>query len=198
MFPQKACPQRLRTLRLAFLYPGPDDPWLNRVVARVSHNPVCHVELVFEDEMSFSIFQGSRLFFKPRTFSNPEYQLVSLNVSNAEYSAAYAFCEGAIRHDLGFTDLGMLGSYFQPTGCPICCYSESERAGYTYCSKIVTEALLFAGLPEVEKLHPCTTTPSFLLDAVRDSPRCVIDSNQFRRQLFFETGVIVRINQMGN
>lgn len=186
---------RQRTLKLAFLYPGPEDPLLNRVVARVSKNPVCHVELVFEDDMSFSIFQGSNLFFRHRTFSNPEYKVVALNVSSEEYLKSYFFCQEAVKHDFVFTDVGMLGSYFQPRHCPFLCSSPSGYSGSTFCSKIVTEALQFGEIPEVAHLIPSTTTPSLLLDTVGESPRCVLDTVQFRKQQLFEAG-IVRVNRM--
>jgi len=185
----KPCFQQ-RTIKLAFLYPGKDDPFINRLVAEVSKNPICHVELVFENDMSFSIFQGSSLFFKQRTFSNPEYKLMGLNVSNAEYVAAYSFCEQAVKENLQFTDVGMVGACIQPQNCPMCCFRPSESTGQTFCSKIVTEALQFAALPEVQGLHPCTTTPSILFDAISASKRSVCDTNSYRRQLLYDPQVV--------
>jgi hypothetical protein len=91
--------------------------------------------------------------------------------------------------------MGMLGSYFQPRHCPFLCSSPSGYSGSTFCSKIVTEALQFGEVPEVAHLIPSTTTPSLLLDTVGDSPRCVLDTVQFRKQQLFETG-IVRVNRM--
>ena len=93
--------------------------------------------------------------------------------------------------------MGMVGACLQPQGCAVCCYRPSEITGNTFCSKIVTEALQFAGLPEVQELHPCTTTPSLLLDAVGSSPRGVCDTSQYRRQLLFESGVVFVQQRMG-
>jgi len=179
-----------RTLKLAFLSPNEQDPAFNKLVARISKHPMCHVELVFEDGMAFSIFKGSKLFFKQRSFSNPDYQLVSLSVSNAEYQGAHAFCKQATDQGLEFTDWGMLGSYFQIQTCPFLCSSPSSSTGSTFCSKIVTEALQFAGVGEVQNLHPCTTTPSILFEAVKDSDRVMTDSVPFKQQQLFMVGVL--------
>jgi hypothetical protein len=185
-------PPRQRIIILAFLFPtSADNPLLNRVVARVSKYKTCHVELVFEDDMSFSIFAGSKLFFKKRTFSNPEYSLLSLSVSQAEYASLYSFCQSASTHDLGFTDAGMYMCYLQPRSCPVFNTAPSVEAGCTFCSKIVTEALLFAGTPEAEDLIPCTTTPSCLYGAFKDSPRRVLSSVGFRREQLRQAGVVV-------
>ena len=82
-------PERQRILIVAFLFPeSANNPLLNTIVARVSKHKTCHVELVFEDDMAFSIFAGSNLFFKHRTFNNPDYTLIALSISSAEYNAA--------------------------------------------------------------------------------------------------------------
>lgn len=60
--------------------------------------------------------------------------------------------------------------------------------GYTFCSKIVTEALKFGGLHEVEHLTPCTTTPSCLYEAVRDSQRKLLCSVPYKRDQLCRMG----------
>jgi hypothetical protein len=179
-----------RMLTLAFVRPSKDDPVFNRVVARMCKHGICHAELVFEDNMAFSIFAGQQVFFKPRTFSNPEYELVTLSVSHAEYTSAYGFCKQAVESNIGFTDVGMLAAYFQPKGCPCINTGSSLIAGHTFCSKIVTEALQFAGVKEAEKLYPCTTTPSCLYEAVKDSNRKLICSVPYKCEQLRHSGVI--------
>ena len=179
-----------RTLKLAFLIPNEKDPMFNKLVARISKYPMCHVELVFEDGMAFSIFKGSNLFFKPRTFSNPDYRLVSLSVSNAEYQSAHAFCTDAMACNLEFADTAMVCAYFQLPACPLFCTYPSTNYGSTFCSKIVTEALQFAGVSEVQHLQACLTTPSVLYDAVKDSDRGVMDSVPFKQQQLYNVGVL--------
>ena len=184
------CPKpQTRILMVAFLFPGPGDDPFNRFVARVSRNKCCHVELVFEDQMAFSIFKGSNLFFRPRSFSNPEYQLVSLYVTPSEYAAVYAFCKQAHSSDVAFTDAGMVAAYMQP--CPVFNTRPSFELGYTFCSKIVTEALQMGGVAEVEHLVPCMTTPSTLYSALKDSRRIVHHTVPYKCQQLMEVGRVM-------
>ena len=177
-----------RILTLACLCPGEDEPLFNVVVAKACKYPICHIELVFEDDMSFSIFADTNLFFKPRTFSNPDYHLVSLLVSSMEYNSAYTFCLNAHKYDVKFSNLAMFASYCQPRNCPLLCTTPSVHAGSTFCSKIITEALQFAGVFEVEHLTPCTTTPSHLFEAVKDSSRRVLNSVPYKREMLKQIG----------
>ena len=187
---KQTMPDTQRVLKLAFLRPGEHDPPFNHLVARLCKHRICHTELVFEDNMAFSIFAGQEAFFKPRTFSNPDYELVSLSVSPLEYNSAYSFCKQAMDHKIGFTDIGMVAAYVQPKSCPCVGTNSSLYTGCTFCSKIVTEALQFAGIPEVDHLTPCTTTPSCLYEAVKDSQRkllCTVPykSNQLKQWAVF-------------
>lgn len=182
-------PSRSRIITVAFLFPGQGDDWFNRLVAWASKHPCCHVELVFEDDMSFSIFSNSNLFFKKRTFSNPEYQLVSLSVSNLEYITAYSFCTAAMSHDISFHELGIYAAYAQP--CPMLFTRPSIEAGRTFCSKVVTEALQAARVREAEGLEPCMTTPSRLYETLKDSDRRINHSVKFKMNQLKQVGAVV-------
>ena len=184
------CAARTRILTIAFLFPeSADNDWFNLLVAKVSQHGCCHVELVFEDDMSFSIFANSKLFFKPRTFANPEYKLVSLSVSNMEYMAAYSYCAAAMSHEITFNELGIYAAYLQP--CPMLYTRPSVETGHTFCSKIVTEALQAGGLPEAEYLEPCRTTPSVLYEALHASGRRVHHSVTFKMEQLRQVGAVV-------
>lgn len=179
-----------RILTVAFLFPGSrDGDWFNRLVAAVSRHGCCHVELVFEDDMSFGIFSDTKVFFKPRTFANPEYRLVSLSVSNMEYTSAYGFCSAAMSHDIEFSEAGIYAAYLQP--CPMLFTRPSMETGSTFCSKIVTEALQAAGVTEAEGLVPCTTTPSTLYGALHESGRRVHHSVTFKMEQLRQVGAVV-------
>jgi hypothetical protein len=179
-----------RVLKLAFVRPGVNDPPFNRVVAHMCKHGICHAELVFEDNMAFSIFAGQKVFFRQRTLSNPEYEFISLAVPQSEYHNAYTFCMQAAENDIGFTDSGMLAAYFQPRGCPCINTGSSLSTGYTFCSKIVTEALQFAGVSEADALTPCTTTPSCLYEAVKDSQRKLLCSVPYKCEQLRHSGVL--------
>jgi len=173
----------------AFLFPvGWDNDWFNLFVAGISANSCCHVELVFEDDMAFSIFSQSNLFFRRRSFANPQYRLVSLSVTPEQYSKAYRFCADAVRHDIAFNEMGIYTAYMQP--CPMFYTGSSQEEGMTFCSKIVTEALQAAGIKEVDDLTPCTTTPSTLYTALSYSDRKIGHSLSFKREQLRTSGAL--------
>lgn len=157
-----------RALTLAFLRPPPDDLFENRLTAAFSRHGICHVELVFDNGTAFSIIQEERVAsLRARTMSNPRYETVSLAVTPAEYQACLRFCKEAHAQHLGFDGLGMYLSVVTPA----CVHRPSAQVGKTFCSKIITEALLHAGVREADGLSPSGTTPSGLYDAVRGSAR---------------------------
>ena len=177
-----AKPQRMLTL--AFLQPAPEDHWVNRLAARVSAFPFCHVELYFESiQQSFSIMWGETAGFRTKNLSNPNYTLISLSVSAREYDTCLEFCRTTASQGLVFDDRGMWSSWFTPVFA--CCQEPtSQQKGSTFCSKIILEALQFAGLPEIERLHPSVATPSRIYARIHQSPRIACNSVPYKRQAF--------------
>jgi|LauGreDrversion4_2_1035121.scaffolds.fasta_scaffold114179_2 hypothetical protein len=177
-----------RVLTLAFLVPTPDDHWANRLTARVSGHPFCHVELYFESiNQSFSILWSEKAGFRCKNLSNPNYQLVSLLVSSKEYDSTLEFCRSIANQNMGFDERGMWLSWFPSVMCCTACDSCSQHKGMTFCSKIITEALQFANLREVDGLAPACTTPSVLYDNLRRSTRIACNSVPFKRQALMMT-----------
>jgi len=170
-----------RILTLAFLMPLPDDHWVNRLSAAASRHPFCHVELYFESlQQSFSIIWGETAGFRCKSLGNPCYTLISLCVSAKEYDAALEFCRSAATQALRFDDRGMWMAWFSPLFC--CAGATSQQRQVTFCSKIITEALQFGGLREVQGLDPSGMTPSRLFECVRNSSRVACNSVPFKRQ----------------
>ena len=166
-------------LSLAFVSPTPDDHWLNRLTAWASRHPFYHVELHLETvDKCFSIQFGDTARLRTKSMANPNYRIVSLSVSSHEYENCLQFCQAAETWDLGFDDPGMYRSWYG-TGC---CESSSQMVGRTFCSKIITEALQYGHVPEVEHLNPALATPSRLYAAVASSPRVVCSSVPFKRE----------------
>ena len=176
-----AKPQRVLTL--AFLRPDAHDHLVNRWAAQASTHPYCHVELYFESiQQSFSIMWGETAGFRSKNLSNPNYELISLLVTPKEYDTSLEFCRSAVGHAMCFDSHGMWGSWFAPVlGCSAC-EASSQQAGRTFCSKIITEALQFGGLQEVEGLRPAAVTPSRLYASVHKSRRIACSSVPFKRQ----------------
>lgn len=162
-----------RTLTLAFLRPLPNDDPINVLTARMSKHGMCHAELVFDCGQAFSIYHGGTAALRHRSLSNPGYETVSLSVPSSEYRAAFQFCTAAHQSGYTFDSVGMYLASVHPGGCA---HKSSASLGRTFCSKIITEALQFAGVGEVESLSPSASTPSRLYSAVVDSDRRICHS----------------------
>jgi hypothetical protein len=177
-----------RIITLAFLTPHENDHWVNRLAARMCSHPFCHVELFFEStQQSFSILWGGTACFRGKNLSNPNYTVVSLCVSEKEYNLCLEFCRCASTQNLSFDERGMWLSWF--TSSTSCCGdTTSQLQGRTFCSKIITEALQFGGLKEVEDVRPSCVTPSRLFELVRSSNRVACNSVPFKRQVLVACG----------
>jgi hypothetical protein len=187
-------PRTTHTLNVAFMLADESDHWLNRLTARVSKHPFCHCEIHFDTtNQCFSIQAGELAALRTKSLGNPNYRIVSLGVSAAEYQGCLSFCEAATSWGLGLDDHAMFRSYY---GCG-CCEPSSRMAGSTFCSKIVTEALQYGGVPEVERLNPATTTPSRLYDAVHRSGRVVCASVPYKRGVLAHAAATARPAEPG-
>lgn len=181
-----------RVLTLAFLRTDPNDDWVNRLTAGVSTHPFCHVELYFESVgQSFSIISTEQAGFRNKNLSNPNYELISLLVSQKEYDNCLEFCRTVATHNLRFDNSGMWWSWFAPLNpCCSACDTPSKAKGSTFCSKIIAEALQFGGVKEIESLRPSASTPSRLYECVRHSSRIACNSVPFKRQAFMTLSMI--------
>ena len=181
-----------KILTIAFLCPSEDDHWVNRLTGRMSKHPFCHVELFFESiNQCFSIVWGETACFRAKNLSNPNYKLVSLDVAPREYDTCLEFCRVAGNQQLVFDDWGMWRSWFPQSLVCTCCDAGSQRKGRTFCSKIITEALQFAGIREVESLLPSSTTPSCLYRAVSVSQRVICCGVPVKRQALLRVSTMV-------
>ena len=100
------------TLTLAFVEPCENDHWLNRLTARVCKHPFCHVELYFgTTNQSFSILSGETANLRNKTLANPNYNLLTLAVTDHEYNSCLNYCIAAKSWDLKFDEEGMWGAW---------------------------------------------------------------------------------------
>lgn len=172
-----------RVLTLGFLRATGDDHWMNRLTAHpwVSRYPFCHVELYFETlGQAFSIVWGETASIKAKSLANPNYHVVSLCVSAAEYERTLQFCRSLSGQGIVFDDWGMGRSLCTAP----CMETNSQQRGSSFCSKLITEALQFGGVREVEELPAASATPSRLYECVRESSRLVCNSVPVKRQAF--------------
>lgn len=173
----------VRNLTLAFFSPGEHDDWVNRLVARASRHPYCHVEIYFETvNQSFSIQYGQKAELRTKTLQSNCYEYVTLGVTLKEYDSCLDYCRKISRSNVVFDDTGMWCSYF---------YVPSwSSEGKTFCSKVICEALKTAGVEEVMHRVPSFATPSRLYADLVHSKRRVCASVPYKReQMLKQTSV---------
>lgn len=174
-------------IMLCFYTPTPQDVWVNRAVAVVGRHRFCHCELRFDDGFATSIFAGEQVFYRKRTYSNPNYTLLSMLVSARQERALKAIAEEHAQGNVTFDACGMYaavspcmaGVYAVLCGC-VCCDRGSARLKPTFCSSYVTHLLQRVGIQEVALLNPRSTTPSMLYDAVHRTPMVCWDTVPFK------------------
>jgi hypothetical protein len=181
-----------KILTIAFLRSGAGDHWVNRLTSQVSTHPFCHAELFFESiNQCFSIVWGETAGFRTKNLGNPNYQLVSLAVSQREYETCLEFCRAASTQLMRFDNLGMWRSWFPPFLSCACCDPSSHDKGVTFCSKIIAEALQYGGVRELEGILPASTTPSILFQAVSASSRVICSGVPSKRQALMLSSLLI-------
>lgn len=191
----------MRTVRLLFLKAVEGDHWINRLVSRVDP-PFCHVELEFDmtdgapqgtacdlkffanvcgapkdapQTVATSIFAGESVFIKTRTFANPNYTILTLEVSDQAFSRMYAAAHSAAKRGDRFSSAAMLRSWL-----PCCCCCNTLPPGRTFCSAYVTALLQQGGVQEVRGLNPANVRPSSLFRLLQDAPRQCFSSVPYK------------------
>jgi hypothetical protein len=163
-----------RKINVMFYRPPPSDVFLNQLVA-LYDPPYSHVELSFEDGMASSIFNGETVFMCARTFSNPNYDIVTVTVSEEGYRRARAFCAHAHRTKVGFDSFGMFAAML-----PV--QLLAPKHDKTFCSRFVLEALQQAQLPGVHAENSMRMTPSRLYAIVSKQAGLMVDTVPARCQ----------------
>jgi hypothetical protein len=158
----------MRSVRVLFLRAAPDDHWINRLVSTLDP-PFCHVEIEFDlcgraapdafpaelCTLASSIYANETVFLKQRTFANPNYAIVTLNVGDAAFDRMLQYARRASEQEVAFSGAAMYLSFL-----PHCC--NTLQAGRTFCSAYVTSVLQAGGVQEVRHLTPCRVRPSTL------------------------------------
>jgi hypothetical protein len=178
-------------LTLAFFCPKDNDHIVNRLVAKASKHPYCHVELYFDTtNQAFSIMWGESAALREKNFSSTCYDIVTLDVTMQEYTQCLQFCRTISKENITFDDFGMWSSYFY-IGC---CLSPTQVRKKTFCSKIICEALQYAGVREVAHVYPNFCTPSRLYANVMKSSRRICASVPYKCQQLLNKRQIVCFN----
>ena len=168
-----------RKVRLCFYEPrGPDEHWLNRVVAFSGKHYVSHVEILFEDDMAASIFADDFVFFKKRSYSNPYYRIKMILVSSKSYDLMYDFARRCSERQIGFSNTKMF--------CGRIMGYVGGSTDTTFCSEFVTHTLQVGGVAFAMKMDATRSTPSVLLDRMNSHETVCFDSTAFKLNLAFK------------
>jgi len=125
---------------------------INKVVASIDR-PFCHVELQFEHDRACSIYMGSAVALRARTFDSPNYQCLRLACSDHQHTMAAGHAEHLHGKGLFFSSLQMTSCLLWAGNMP--------NPKHTFCSKLVTEILQQAGLVHAS-IDAHSTSPSGL------------------------------------
>lgn len=167
-----------RTVKILFYKPFENDCFINRFVSYLDP-PFCHVEICFENNMASSIFAGEKVFFKQRTYANPNYIIEAITVPDENYNDMYRMCIERERVGMGFDSFGMYTAMI-----PLI---KSMQVNCTFCSRHVTEVLQRGKVSEVMHLDASKVSPSKLHHVLRQSKKMVIDSVPYKMNRVFNT-----------
>jgi len=151
---------------LLFYKPPADDPFMNRVVAWLD-GPYCHCEIAFIPAaaqqgglqiLASSIYADEPVFLKNRTFSNTQYDSITLTVKPWQVHKMLQFCRDAVERKQGFDTWGFYTCMLPGSGF----FFQSGGRDVTFCSKFVAECLQHGDVCEFKSLMPTQCTPSAL------------------------------------
>jgi len=139
----------MASVRLWFYDPASDgDGFVNKLVARMDQ-PFCHVKTQFGDGLACSIYMGTAVVLRKRTFDSSNYSCVTMPCTRAQHSLALAHAHLLNNQGLTFSSLQM---YSCLLWTPI-----AVNATSTFCSKLVVDILQHASLlPPTVMSHQVT------------------------------------------
>ena len=157
-----------RKINFMFYTPPLEDHRMNRAVAWYDP-PYSHVEIGFENGVASSICAGETVSMHPRNYMNPNYDVLTLGVSEQAYNSVRAFCARAHENKVGFDNFGMFLSVLPFRFLP----AYGDR---TFCSRYVTEALQHGDIEHVRGLDSRSVTPSKLHAALSGRGGAIFDT----------------------
>jgi len=125
-------------LRVWFYDPSKDSNGLfNKLVSKLD-GPFCHCELQFPDDASCSIYMGTRVTLKKRSFDPTNYTCVAVMCSKKEQEAAQLAAAQHQQRGTPFSALAMSYSMLWMLMAP--------TSDTTFCSKLVADLLKTANV----------------------------------------------------
>jgi hypothetical protein len=170
-------PPDRKIIRLCFYEPrGAGEHWVNQLVAWFGKHYVSHVEILFQDDMAASIFAGDVVFWRKRSYSNPQYRIHSFDVPTKSYWLMYNYAQSMAQKNVAFSNAKMFCG-------PLIGYRGSSDE--TFCSEFVTQTLQVGGVDFAMKMNASRSTPSTLLEFMNTHSNVCFDSTAFKLGLAF-------------
>ena len=120
-------------LKLWFYDPtGDRDGYLNHFVARLD-GPYCHCELQFPDNNACTIYMGTNVVLKKRSFSPEAYTCVNVSCTPQQLAKARRFAEREFQNGTSFSTMAMSMALI-----PLL----SMSGNGTFCSKLCADILV--------------------------------------------------------
>lgn len=104
--------------------------WMNKLIAMLDA-PFCHVELQFPDSTACTVYMGSEVVMKQRSFNNACYCAVPIPCTKAQCVVARRVADRLYAERLRCSALDMTSCVF---GVEMCAHK-------TFCSKLVAQIL---------------------------------------------------------
>lgn len=122
---------------IAWFYDPTSDShgWLNKLIAYMDA-PFCHVELQFPDSTAYTVYMGSEVIKKERSFNNACYTACPIHCTPAQSQAARRVADRLYTERHECSALDMTSCIF---GVPMC-------PSKTFCSKLVGQILCESGI----------------------------------------------------
>lgn len=109
--------------------------WLNRLVTAVDP-PFCHCEIQIPSGEAFSVYSGSKVVSRDRTFDDQYYTCVRVPCSPAQLASVTDYCNTLVNTGVTFHPLCLLATV---TGGAASYLINTKM--HTCCSRMITEAL---------------------------------------------------------
>lgn len=163
----------MEVVRVLFLRSDTASHWMNKLVACLDP-PYCHVEIEFDvklmprdgifrnathETMAASIYANEQVFLKKKTFANPLYDIITINLGTRDFKRMYSYCEQEAAKHLTFSSTGMYCAYIPYAACLGSCVRSKDA---TFCSEFVCNVLKIGNFAAVKDVNSSTMTPSRL------------------------------------
>ena len=171
-------------LRIWFYDPSTDPRgYFNKLVAFVD-GPYCHCEIQFMDGTAYSVYMGSKIIRKLRTFDTTRYTCKTVVCNSVQYNQAKHKAETEYNQQHAFSFM-MMTLALSPL-------SVASTDG-TFCSKLVVDILQAADLLPAH-VSSSNVSPSRLCRLLESNTAACTTSTQTHGKPVQQTGRIVPIN----